>query len=158
MANAFDARRLAALTLASSLLLASSIASYAQETYSRWAGGATPIRGYDTTAYFSAGRPMAGARAHTVAWKGGTFRFATAIDAQKFRANPAAFQPQFGGYCTGGLSQNHVVHANPKFWRIHNGRLYMFATSAGARRFANDPENVISAARAYAKKVGVTEK
>ena len=107
------------------------------------------IPGYDTTAYFTEGGVRSGSPTHEVRWKGATWRFATAADAAKFRANPSVFAPQFGGYCTGGLSQKHVVTANPRIWRIHGGKLYMFAAQAGGRRFDKNPAAVIRAARAY---------
>ncbi|MEL6227090.1 MAG: YHS domain-containing (seleno)protein [Pseudomonadota bacterium] len=113
------------------------------------------IRGYDTTAYFTKGGVRSGSPTHEVRWKGATWRFATATDAAKFRANPTAFAPQFGGYCTGGLSQRHVVTANPRIWRIHRGKLYMFAAQAGGRRFDKNPAAVIRAAHAYWKTLPV---
>lgn len=129
----------------------------ADGTYARWAGGDLQIRGYDTTAYVKKGRPSAGGAAHVVNWNGGTWRFETAAEKAAFKANPAAFVPQFGAYCTGGLSQQHVVNGNPTIWRMHKGKLYLFYAEAGGRRFDKDPEGLIAAARAYAKKVGVKE-
>ena len=125
--------------------------------YARWAGGAVQIRGYDTTAYFKAGKAAEGQSGHVVKWNGGTWQFQTAAEADAFRANPSAFTPRFGAYCTGGLSQKHVVNGHPKNWRLHKGRLYLFYAAAGARRFDKDPEGVIAAARAYAKTVGIEE-
>lgn len=125
--------------------------------YARWAGGGVQIRGYDTTAYFKASKPVVGDTGNTVKWKGGTWRFRTAKEAALFRANPAAFTPRFGAYCTGGLSQSHVVNGNPTIWRLHKGRLYLFYARAGAQRFDKNPEGVIAAARAYAKTIGIEE-
>jgi YHS domain-containing protein len=131
--------------------------SQAGEKYARWAGDGSLIRGHDTTAYFSKGAPVKGDAAHAVTWKGGTWRFASAREAETFRANPTGFAPQFGAYCTGGLSQRHVVDGNPGIWRIHKGRLYLFYAVAGSKRFDKDPEGVIKAARSYARTVGIVE-
>lgn len=113
--------------------------------------GRLVIAGYDTTSYFNAGQPQRGQARHAVRWQGVTWRFKTAEDAAKFRANPTAFAPQFGAYCTGGLSQQHAVDGNARIYRLHNGRLYLFATEAGARRFDRNPEATLRAARAYWK-------
>lgn len=142
-----------AAILATTVLMSSAFA----QQYARWAGGGVVIRGYDTTAYFRRGRPAQGGASHTVSWNGAKWRFQTAKEAALFRANPSAYQPQFGAYCTGGLSHQHVVNGNPRIWRMHKGKLYMFFAHAGARRFDRNPEGVIAAARAYAKKVGVIE-
>ncbi|MCB1511872.1 MAG: hypothetical protein KDJ36_13305 [Hyphomicrobiaceae bacterium] len=111
--------------------------------------GRLVISGYDTTSYFNSGRPQRGQARHAVRWQGVTWRFKTPEEAAKFRANPTAFAPQFGAYCTGGLSQHHAVDGNPRIYRIYNGRLYLFATHAGARRFDRNPGGTIRAARAY---------
>ena len=132
-------------------------ATSAAADYPRWAGGNLQIRGYDTTAYFSAGRATPGAAPHTESWQSGTFRFGSAKQAAKFRADPSKYTPRFGAYCTGGLSQRHVVNGDPQNWRIHKGRLYLFYSAHGARRFDTDPDGTIRRARAYAKFVGIQE-
>lgn len=131
--------------------------AFGSGSYPRWAGGDLQIRGYDTTAYFSVKKPAKGKAAHVVKWKSGTWHFKNAKEAARFKANPSAYTPRFGAYCTGGLSQQHVVNGNPTIWRMHKGKVYMFYAHAGARRFDKDPEGVISAARAYAKTVGIIE-
>ena len=88
-------------------------------------------------------------------WNGATWRFGSAAEAAKFRANPTAFAPQFGAYCTGGLSQRHVVEGKPQHWRIHGNRLYLFHTARGAERFSKDPAGTIAKAKAYRKELGM---
>ena len=139
------------------VLVAAAGLAQAENKYARWAGGDLQIRGYDTTAYFQTGKPATGTAGNVVKWQGGTWHFRTAQEAALFKASPSKFTPRFGAYCTGGLSQRHVVNGNPKIWRLHKGRLYMFYAHAGARRFDKDPEGVIAAARAYAKTVGIQE-
>ncbi len=146
-----------ALTALVALFCAIGAAAAGDSKYTRWAGDGLLLSGYDTTAYFSHGKPIKGESGHIVDWNSGTWRFATAGEANRFRANPAAFAPQFGAYCTGGLSSGHVVNGNPKVWRLYQGKLYMFFAEAGGRRFDKDPDGVIARARAYAAKVGIVE-
>ena len=143
--------------MAAVCLVALGQAALAEQAYPRWAGGALQIRGYDTTAYLGQGKAVKGQTGHAVKWNGGTWHFKDARQAARFKATPAAFTPRFGAYCTGGLSQSHVVNGNPTIWRVHKGRVYLFYARAGARRFDRDPEGVIAAARAYAKTVGIEE-
>ena len=117
--------------------------------------GHLAVRGTDTTSYFTKGRPLAGASSHIVKWNGATWRFVSAREAAKFRANPTAFAPQFGAYCTGGLSQRHVVEGKPQYWRLHGGKLYLFHTAAGAKRFSRDPTGTIARAKAYWRELGM---
>ena len=150
-------RILAGFLLSSLFLVATFSAGLAGGKYARWAGGSLQIRGFDTTAYFKQGKPALGNAGNVVKWQTGTWRFKSAKDEALFRSNPAAYTPRFGAYCTGGLSQQHVVNGNPTIWRMHKGKIYMFYARAGARRFDKDPEGVIAAARAYAKTVGIVE-
>ena len=113
------------------------------------------VRGTDTTSYFTHGKPLAGNVSHVVRWNGATWRFGSAQEAQKFRANPTAFAPQFGAYCTGGLSQRHVVEGKPQHWRIHGNKLYLFHRAIGAKRFSKDPEGTIRKAKAYWRELGM---
>lgn len=133
------------------------LSAQAADQHARWAGGDVQILGFDTTAFFVKRQPVEGASRNVAQWNGGTWHFKTTREASLFRANPTAYAPQFGAYCTGGLSQKHVVNGNPANWRIHNGKLYLFYAATGARRFDKDPDGVIQAARAYAKTVGIQE-
>ena len=150
-------RRLLELLACTLLVCGLAASAQADRAHPRWAGGAVQIRGYDTTAYFRSGKPAKGQAGHVVKWNSGTWHFATPQEAAQFKAAPSTFTPRFGAYCTGGLSQKHVVNGNPTIWRLYKGRLYMFYAHAGARRFDRNPEGVIAAARAYAKTVGIEE-
>jgi len=142
-----------ALAVTLACLLASPAAAY--DRFVSQGPGKIVISGYDTTAYLDDRTAVRGTSQHSVQWQGVTWRFATAKDADQFRANPKQFAPQFGAYCTGGLSQNHVVMGNARIFRIHRGKVYLFAARAGARRFDRNPAGVIRAAADYAAKVGI---
>jgi YHS domain-containing protein len=137
--------------------LAPAFQAHAESKYPRWSGGTIQLKGYDATSYFQTGRAKSGTLGNVVKWNGGTWHFASPKEAELFKSKPSSFAPQFGAYCTGGLSQHHVVDGNARFWRMHKGRLYLFYSRAGARRFDKDPAGTIAAARAYAKTVGIVE-
>ncbi|MEO0672457.1 MAG: YHS domain-containing (seleno)protein [Pseudomonadota bacterium] len=107
------------------------------------------IRGFDATAYARRGRAQRGSQAHRTEWKGATWWFASSTARRTFEANPTRFAPQFGAYCTGGLSQRHVIAGNPQNWRRYKGRVYLFYSQAGARRFDKDPAGTLARAKAY---------
>lgn len=93
------------------------------------------IEGYDSVGYFSAGRAQRGDTVYETEWNGATWRFATAAERDAFAADPAAYAPQFGGYCANGLSQGHKVTGNPEIWRIIDGKLYLFHAERGRQRW-----------------------
>ena len=82
-------------------------------------------RGYDVTAYFNQGRPVRGTAAHQLSYKGATWRFVSAENLARFKADPAAYAPQFGGYCAWAVSQGYVAPGDPEQWKIVDGKLYL---------------------------------
>ena len=86
---------------------------------------ATAVGGYDPVAYFTEGKPVEGKRDITHSWKGVTWRFASEKNRDAFKANPAAYAPQYGGYCAWAVSQGYTAKGDPKHWKVVNGKLYL---------------------------------
>lgn len=107
------------------------------------------LKGYDTTAYFKTNKPAKGSDASTVVWKGATWRFASEADAARFKADPDAYAPQFGGYCTRAMSLGKEVPGDPEVWRIHNGNLHVFFAPRGGTAFDKGPDAMIKRAQAH---------
>ena len=83
------------------------------------------VSGYDTVAYFTQGRPVQGSTSFRTNYKGAEWRFSSAANLAKFRANPAAYAPQFGGYCAWAVSQGYTASGDPTVWKIVGGKLYL---------------------------------
>lgn len=81
--------------------------------------------GYDVTAYFQQGKPLRGSATHQLQHKGATWRFASAGNLAKFKADPGVYAPQFGGYCAWAVSQGYVAPGDPDQWKIVDGKLYL---------------------------------
>lgn len=124
--------RAAAIALAAALVPATGVATTAGAVAAK--PPAAPIdadtaglaaRGYDVTAYFTAGKPVLGSSKHQLQHNGALFRFASAEALAKFKADPAAYSPRFGGYCAWAVSQGYVAPGDPQQWAIVDGRLYL---------------------------------
>lgn len=89
--------------------------------------GGVAIKGYDTVAYFTDGRAMRGSEEFAYDWLGTPWYFASAEHRDLFKAEPAKYAPQYGGYCTGGVAAGHAaVNIDPEnAWRIIDGKLYL---------------------------------
>ena len=61
------------------------------------------IRGYDPVAYFNEGRPIPGSPEFSAEHEGGTHLFANAANREAFKARPAKYTPQCGGYSADGV-------------------------------------------------------
>ena len=83
------------------------------------------VSGYDAVAYFADGRAVPGDEAYHYAWNGAAWRFASQAHLDQFKADPARYAPQFGGYCAWAVSQGYTASADPMAWRIVDGRLYL---------------------------------
>jgi YHS domain-containing protein len=83
------------------------------------------IKGYDPVSYFTIGKPTPGLAQFATAYKGVTYRFASAENRDRFVASPEKFVPQYGGYCAYAISLNRIADIDPDEWSIVNNRLYL---------------------------------
>jgi len=89
------------------------------------AGTGLAVRGYDVVAYFTTGEPVLGLEKFAVSHKGGTYRFASQANLDAFKADPAKYEPAFGGFCAYGVALGKKFDGDPNFWKIVNGKLYL---------------------------------
>ena len=61
------------------------------------------LKGYDTVSYFQ-GKPAEGSSRFAVEHDGALYYFANAENMKTFQADPAAYVPQYGGYCAMGAA------------------------------------------------------
>ena len=84
------------------------------------------VGGYDTVSYFRGrGVPVKGTAQFKVSWKGAEWRFASAENAAAFKANPAAYEPQYGGHCAWAISQGYLAPGDPTAYDVVGGKLYL---------------------------------
>jgi YHS domain-containing protein len=81
--------------------------------------------GYDVTAYFTQGKAVRGSAKYELMLRGATWRFASSENKARFQADPAAYAPQFGGYCAWAVSQGYIASGDPRQWKIVDGKLYL---------------------------------
>jgi hypothetical protein len=83
------------------------------------------LKGYDPVAYFVDGKPVPGLVTLQYEWNGATWRFAIAANRARFIADPAAYAPQFGGYCAWAVSRKYTADTDPDAFDIVDGKLYL---------------------------------
>jgi YHS domain-containing protein len=83
------------------------------------------VRGYDTVAYFTQGKPTEGKEAFETEWRGAKWRFASQEHLDLFVTNPDKYAPQYGGYCAYGVAVGNLVKIEPDLWDIIDGKLYL---------------------------------
>ena len=104
------------------------------------------IKGYDTVAYFTEGKPVKGDKAHSTEYKGATWQFASKGNLDLFVANPEKYAPQYGGYCAYAVSQNTTASIEPEQFTVLDGKLYLNYNQSVNDLWNTDRANFISAA------------
>lgn len=94
------------------------------------------IQGYDPVAFFTDGKPVKGKSEFVVRHAGATYLFASKEHRDSFKADPAKYEPAFGGYCAYGVSRNKLVEIDVDAFQIVNGRL-LLQYSKGVREDFN---------------------
>jgi YHS domain-containing protein len=135
---------LAALPLAA--LLAHATAATASPVN---AEGGVAIRGTDPVAYHTTGRPTPGRPEFTHAWRGATWRFASAANRDLFAADPERYAPAYGGFCAWAVAQGYTAPIDPAAWRIVDGRLYLNYDRSIQRRWERDIPGFIRSANGH---------
>lgn len=100
-------------------------------------------RGYDPVAYFTQAKPVRGSASHQLEWGGAKWRFASAASLEAFKADPARYAPQFGGYCAWAVSQHYLAPGDPTYWKIVDGKLYLNANARAKQLWEADQAEAI---------------
>lgn len=104
-------------------------------------------KGYDVVSYFTDKKAEPGAERFTANYGGVTWRFASAEHRDLFKADPAKYAPQYGGYCSWGVAQGKLFDVDPATgWTVSNGKLYLNFNGDINTTFARDVSGFVGKA------------
>lgn len=83
------------------------------------------IQGYDPVAFFTEHKPVKGDPKYVLKQAGAIYVFASKEHRDLFKADPAKYEPEFGGYCAYGVSRNKVVEIDVDAFQIVDGKLLL---------------------------------
>jgi YHS domain-containing protein len=83
------------------------------------------IQGYDPVAFFTDGKPVKGKPEFPARHNGALYYFASKEHRDLFKADPAKYEPAFGGYCAYGVSRNKLVDIDVDAFQIVGGKLLL---------------------------------
>jgi len=83
------------------------------------------IQGYDPVAFFTDHQPVKGDQKFLVKHNGAIYFFASKEHKDLFKADPAKYEPEFGGYCAYGVSRNKLVEIEVDAFQIVDGKLLL---------------------------------
>lgn len=140
-------KKLSAFIAAAALALCG--ASFAQS------GGTTALavglKGVDPVSYFNPGKPEKGASAINYDFDDVRYLFVSQKNRAIFAANPERYSPQFGGLCATGLSAGMNAEADPRVFKIVDGKLYVFSSTAARDKVEKAPALLTKARDAWSR-------
>lgn len=108
------------------------------------------LKGFDPVSYFDGSAPQQGKPAFTATHDGATYHFASAANRDKFKAQPAKYAPQFGGFCAMGVALGKKLDVDPQAYRVVNDKLYLNVNKDVQKRWLDDvPGNIASAEKGW---------
>lgn len=115
--------------------------------------GSLAIKGYDPVAYFTLQRATPGVAQFTFDWDEHRWQFSSAHHLELFKADPARYAPQFASFCAVALARGEVREANPEYWLISDGKLYLFGKSVGPGAFRENLHKNLERANQHRSKL-----
>lgn len=121
-------------------------AAQSDPIYTSWNSNKAVV-GYDVTSFFD-GRPVKGEKTLAYEYKGAEWFFSSQENLDKFKDDPDAYVPQYGGYCAWALANNKLAKGSPKHWNVKDGKLYLNFNSRVKQKWLEDQTNLIAKADA----------
>jgi len=117
---------LAAAALAAPLAIAAPSIVSAGPVFVGVEGENIAVGGYDTVSYFQgSGKPVKGNARYKVEYDGAEWHFSSQANADKFKADPGAYAPQYGGHCAWAMARGSLAPGDPTLYRVVDGKLYL---------------------------------
>lgn len=101
------------------------------------------IKGYDTVAYFTQGKPVKGKSEFSTEYKEATWLFSSKENLELFKTDPEKYAPQYGGYCAYAVANNTTASIKPELFTIYDGKLYLNYNQSINDKWQADKENFI---------------
>ena len=111
-----------------------------------YGGAPLGLHGADPVALLDHGQHVEGSASYAAAHEGVAFYFASEESLAAFKANPARYAPQHGGFCAFGVYVGKKLDGDVRYADIFDGKLYLFVNKAIFEKYLEDRENVISGA------------
>ena len=117
------------------------------------AGAPLGLHGIDPVAFINMGNRIEGSARYTAVHDGVAYYFLSEESKSAFEKSPQRYLPQFGGFCTFGVSVAKKFDGNPRFAAVENGKLYVFLNESIFNEFQKDREGTIRKAEQNWRKI-----
>jgi YHS domain-containing protein len=107
------------------------------------------LKGFDPVSYFIKDAPVKGQAEYKKEYEYGTYLFSSSQNLQQFNDNPEKYVPQYGGFCSKGVSYAIRAGGDPLAYAIRDDRLFIFANEYAKDYWRLDPVDLIGKADGY---------
>ena len=114
------------------------------------------MHGVDPVTFIKLGNRIDGQATYSAKYDGVAYYFSSPQAKKEFKANPSAYLPENGGFCTYGVSVGKKFDGNPKYAAVINNKLYLFLNHEIFLAFQKDQAGTIKKATANWKKIRST--
>ena len=114
------------------------------------------LHGFDPVAFFTDSKPTNGSFEITATHRGATYFFANEENKAEFAADPDKYAPQYGGFCSFGVSVGALFPVDISTWQVYNNKLYLTLNPDVNEMFNQDLDGNI--AKAAGNWPGLVEK
>lgn len=111
-------------------------------------GQGVALRGNDAVALANGLDIVPGHAKFTHVHDGVAYYFASAESMAAFAADPAAYMPQYGGFCALGVALGKKLDASLRFADVVDGKLYVFLNAAVFEAYKKDKAGTLAKAAA----------
>ncbi len=106
------------------------------------AGVPLGLHGVDTVALTTLNAVSEGNAEYTVVEDGVAYYFASADSAKAFKADPAKYAPQYGGFCAYAVALGKKFDGDPRYADIVDGKLYLFVNEEIFKKYKKDSKRI----------------
>ena len=112
-------------------------------------GAGLGVHGADPVVLSTLNAVAPGDAANTVVHDGVAYYFASKLSADRFKADPDRYLPQYGGYCAYALSQGIVKRGDPGLFVISDGRLFLLNNPRALARWQAEQDQLLIKAEGH---------
>ena len=109
-------------------------------------GAPLGLHGVDAVALTTLNAVAEGDAQYTVVEDGVAYYFASEDSAKKFKANPAMYAPQYGGFCAYAVALGKKFDGDPEYADIVDGKLYLFVNAEIFEKYKKDSKRILAKA------------
>lgn len=117
------------------------------------AGAPLALHGHDPVAFLNGEGAKKGSAKFTAVVDKTAYYFTSQANLDAFKAEPAKYAPQNGGFCTFGVSVGKKFDGDPSFAAVEGGKLYVFLNEEIYGMFLKDKAGTIAKAAANWPKI-----